>query len=58
MGLEVVRNSKGIFFECWLSWMTQSLFGHRHNWVSIRLDELLEFVDDVEDSDPIELGGE
>jgi hypothetical protein len=58
MGFKFVRNSKGISFEWWLSWITQSLFGHRHNWLSIRFDGLLEFVDDDEDSDPIELGGE
>jgi hypothetical protein len=37
--------------------MTQSSFGHVHNWESIPVDKHVEFVDDDE-SDPIELGGE
>jgi len=39
--------------------MTQSSFGHVHNWESIPIDKHLQFVDDDDDeSDPVELGGE
>jgi hypothetical protein len=50
-------NSTGTFIERRWSWITQSWFGHVHNWEWIGLDKFVELIDD-EESDSVELGGE